>query len=363
MCRIHRTSDIKIDIGRLLKKHPADHRGAVLSVTPLFIRFVILDIILRIFEHPIDCDDALGHKIDTVDMRNRRDFRIDEIHFRAHRFAEITRGNRRRRSSAHDMSALLGEEKRHHFIAVVSVRRRTEQKIHRRPFSDPNRTHRGVVARLPVIQTVAFVEKNRGKRFRRKADVVKRLHIGDDVLSVPAEIERKSHTRMDAAVAHGDENIILLQLDSGTINRFSADIQFRFRNFNAVSVSEKNDQRIIILKNLGVFIVHNPNQRKGRIRNTAHGTHRKCGRNRRYAVLHGKAFGNHRGYDFGRQCRKYARLDAASETVRKHDHRRTVVLLDDIDMIAAQLFSVMVDASITDIRTKIIHPLSTPLIS
>ena len=51
MSRIYSSSDKKVDIGSLLKKHTRDQRSAVSLIAPRGIRLVILQIIPCIFQH------------------------------------------------------------------------------------------------------------------------------------------------------------------------------------------------------------------------------------------------------------------------------------------------------------------------
>ena len=67
-------------------------------------------------------------------------------------------------SAAYDVLSLLGEEQRHHPVAVVTVARRTEKYVHRLPSSYLDHTCGGVVSRLIPIQLVALVHKHGCKR-------------------------------------------------------------------------------------------------------------------------------------------------------------------------------------------------------
>ena len=249
------------------------------------------------------------------------------------------------------MFALLGEEQRHHPVAVVPVGGRTEQDIHRHPPADPDHAGGRIVARLAAVQLVTFVHQNGRQRFCRIAHIRNRLHKGNDVVVFPAEIIGHAHSRMRTAVAHGDEQIALAQADHGFINLFAADIHLGFRIVVMLSVPYQNHHRVVVLDHLRLGIVHQMNDGKGGIRHSTHRADRQSRRNGGNAVLQRQPLRHHRGNDLGGQRGKDACFYAASQSVRKHDDRRIVSLLHDVHMVAAELFALVVDAFISDIRT------------
>ena len=113
-------------------------------------------------------------------------------------------------SAADDVLALLGEEQGHHAVVVVPVGGRAEEQIHGYPLADPNHAGGGIVAGLVVVQPVALVHQNGGKGLGRITGGSLRLHIGDNILPLPAEVVGGADARVWASVAHEDENIALL---------------------------------------------------------------------------------------------------------------------------------------------------------
>ena len=63
----------KIDISGFLKQHTADEGSSVLAITPILKILVLADIVLGIFHHSVDGNNALCHQIDPFQMRNRGD--------------------------------------------------------------------------------------------------------------------------------------------------------------------------------------------------------------------------------------------------------------------------------------------------
>ena len=63
----------------------------------------------------------------------------------------------------------------------------------------------------------------------------------------------------------------------------------------------------------------------------------------------------HGGDDFGCQSGENAGLDAAAQTVRQDNHRGIRIMLDDLHMVAAELFTKVVDAQKTDVGAILIH--------
>ena len=98
------------------------------------------------------------------------------------------------------MFSFLGEEQRHHLIAIVTIGRRTKKKIHRLTTLDTNGANGSIVSGLSAVKTVTFVKQDRRKRFCRKANVIERFHERNDITSAPTEVQGHTNPRMDTAV-------------------------------------------------------------------------------------------------------------------------------------------------------------------
>ena len=160
---------------------------------------------------------------------------------------------------------------------------------------------------------------------------------------------------MRAAVAHGDKDIPLLELDDGLIDPFAADAHFGFGVIVVLVLAQHDDAGVIILDDLHPLVIDQVHDGEGGIRHPAHRAHGQRGRDGGYAVLQTQALGHHGGDDLAGQRGQDAGLYAAAQAVGQHDDGGVIALLHNIHMVAAQLLAIVVDAFIADIRAKIIH--------
>ena len=164
---------------------------------------------------------------------------------------------------------------------------------------------------------------------------------------------------MRTAVAHGYDKIILLQPYLGTVYLLAADVHLRLGIVAHLFIAYQYTQGIIILYQHGSFIADDVDYRESRICNSPDRTYRQSTRDSRYAVFKRKPCCKHSRDYFRCKGRKYACLYTAAKTVCKN-YDRGIIILNDIDMISAQLFTYMIYAFESDIRTQVIHPVSTP---
>ena len=258
------------------------------------------------------------------------------------------------------MLALLGEEQVHHAVAVVAVARRAEEQVHRHALADAHDAGGRVVAGLAAVELVDLVDEDGGERLGGVAGHTDGLHEGGDVLALPAEVVAHADARVRAAVAHGDEQVVLLELDDGLEDLLAADVHLGPRVFEVLLVADEDDLRVVILDELGGLVVPQVDDGEGGIGDASDGAHRQCGGDGGDAFLDGQARGQHRGDDLGGERGEDARLYAAAQAVRQDDDGGAVALLHDVDVVAAQLLADMVDTLVSDIRTKIIHSRWTP---
>ena len=156
---------------------------------------------------------------------------------------------------------------------------------------------------------------------------------------------------MGTTVAHGDKNIVFLQFNDGFINILFADGHFCFRIIPYFFITDDNDVGVIVLDQFRGFIIQQMDNGKGCVRNAANGAYgQRCG-DGFYTVLKRDALCHHRGNDLGGQRGKNARFYTASESVGQNDDRGIVVRLHDVNVVAAELFSVMIYTFISDVST------------
>ena len=156
---------------------------------------------------------------------------------------------------------------------------------------------------------------------------------------------------MGTAVTHGDKNIIFLQCNDGFIDGFFADGHFFFRIIPNFFITDDDDLWVIVLNQFCGFVVQQMDNREGCVRHASNRAYGQCCGDGFYAILKRNAFRHHCGNDFGGQRGKNARFDAAAESVGQNDDRRIVVRLHDIDVVSAELLSVMIYTFISDIST------------
>ena len=194
---------------------------------------------------------------------------------------------------------------------------------------------RGVVARLPAVQPVTFVDKDRGIGFCGVSCRRDGFQKVDNIFPFPTEIVFAPDAGMRTAVAHRDENVVFLQFYRGFQNLFSADIHLDLRIIEVFLVADKDNLRIVVLNDFRFPVFNDVDNRESGIRHAPDRANRQSCGNGFHAVLDCQAFRHHRRNDFGRERRQNTCLYAAAQTVGKHDNRRIFVLFDDVDVIAA----------------------------
>ena len=355
MRRIDRPTDVEIDVGRFLEEQAADQRRAVAIHAPVAVLLVLVQHIPGVFDHLVDRNHALRHQINALDLRNRRHVARLEIQASNQRLVQEFRHDRRRGAAAHNVLALLGKEEREHPVAVVGIARRAEEYVHRLAAADADGAGRRVVAGNVLIQAIALVDEQRRQRLGRVADVRERRHVVDDVLALPAEIVGRADARVRTAVAHGDQNVVLLKIDHRLVDQLAVDVQLFLAIFVILAVAQENDVRIVVLYQLRRGVVDQVDDRKRRIGHAAHRADRQRRRDRLDALLQRQALRHHRGDDLRGQRREDARLHAAAQSVGQNDDRGILIRLHNVNVIAAQLLAIVIDALPADVCAQIIH--------
>ena len=156
---------------------------------------------------------------------------------------------------------------------------------------------------------------------------------------------------MDRAVAESDEGVVLLNRDTRFIDGFSADFHFLARVLQILSVAQHHDERIVVLDEFRLFVFDDTDDGERGVGNAAHRADRQRGSDRFHAVLHLHPLRHHRGNDLGGQCGKDVGLDAAAHAVGQNDDCGIFALRNDIDMVAAELLAVFIQAHEADIST------------
>ena len=246
---------VEVNIRGFLKEQAADLGRAIVLEGPLLVAFVILQVVLSVLQHLVDGDNAFSDQIDAFDFRNGRHVGGLEFEGGFQGLVQILGRDGGRCAAADDVLALLGEEQRQHAVVVIPVRGRAEQQVHRHALADAHHAGRGVVAGLLAVKLVALVHQHGGKRLGRIAHGGQRFHKGDDVLQLPAKVIGHADARVRAAVAHGDKDIPLLELDDGLIDLFAADAHFGFGVIVVLVLAQHDDAGVIILDDLHPLVI------------------------------------------------------------------------------------------------------------
>ena len=361
MRRVYRTTDKEIDIGRFFKQHAGDHGRAVALIAPLAVLAVFLKVILRVLDDLAHGDDAFGDKVESFDLRRGRNIGIEVIELCDDGLFEVFRRKRRRGTAADNPLAGCREERLVHFREIFGFRRRSDHQVHAAALAHFDADRGGIVARLAAVELVALIEQQRIERFCREAFVVHHLHIVDNVLALPAEIQRHADAGMNGAVAERNERVILLNRDAGLIDRFAADLDGFARVFPVFAVAQQNHERVIILNDLRFFIFYDSDDGERGIRHAAHRADGQCRRNGLHAVFDMQPLRHHGRDDLCGQRGKNICLNTAAHAVCQHNHRGIFSLRNDVNVIAAKLFTFFVEAHPANISTEIIHLAAIPL--
>ena len=106
MSRVDGSADIEVDVGSLLEQHAAYERSAVALEAPFLIQLVFAQSIFGILNDLIYRYDSLGHQINALDLRDRRNVALFKIEARLERLAQIFGGDGRSCAAADDVLAL-----------------------------------------------------------------------------------------------------------------------------------------------------------------------------------------------------------------------------------------------------------------
>ena len=79
---------------------------------------------------------------------------------------------------------------------------------------------------------------------------------------------------MRTTVAHGNENVALLQFYHRVINFLAVDVHLRFRVEIILAVADENGQRIVVLDKFHFAVFHDVHNRERGIRNAPHRAYR-----------------------------------------------------------------------------------------
>ena len=249
------------------------------------------------------------------------------------------------------MLALFGKEQGHHPIAVVPVRRRSEDQIHLRPLDHPHDASRGVVDGLAVIQLVALLNQDGRQGFGGIADRGDGFHKIPDFLFRPVLVVAQRVVGPRAAVAHGDKNIIFPQRDFRLIYFLSVDDALNLRIIHHLAVPNHDNQRVIVLNQAHGLILDNVHDGEGGIGHPVLRADGKGGGDGMHALLQGQAMSHHGGNNLCGEGGQNAGFHTALQSVRQHHHFGiAVLLLHHIHMVPAQILSVMVDALVSDVN-------------
>src|SRR5699024_10361934 len=107
----------------------------------------------------------------------------------------------------------------------------------------------------------------------------------DDVLALPAEIQRFAHAGVDGAVDHGEQEVVLLELDLGLVNHLPVNLGAGFGDLHKLPVPDEDEQGVIILDDFRLFVFDDVDDGKGGIGHAPHSADRQCGGNGGNAVL------------------------------------------------------------------------------
>ena len=354
MRRIDRPADKKADVRGFLKQQPRDERRAVLPGRPFAKERVIPEVILRVFQHAIDRDDPFRYKVDALDGRDGRNFRVREIKAGNQRLVQGARDGGTGRAAADDVFACLGKKQGNHPRLIVAFARRAEHQVHRHALSDAHGHDGRIIAGLAPVETLAFGQKHGGERLGRVARALLRFQKRDDVLALPPEIERHANPRVNAAVAHEDEQVVLPERDDGAADLFIADDRLFACIFLVYAVAQENGAGIVVLDQFGGFVVFQVQNRERRVGDPAFFAHGQRRRDGAHTFGQGKPRRHHGGDDPRRQGGQDACLDAAAQPVRQHQHG-AVLRVHPVDVVAAQLLALLVQALIADVCAQVIH--------
>ena len=216
---------------------------------------VFAEIILSIFKHFIDGNNTFGNKIHAFDFCNRRYIARLKIKTCLNRLAKEFCRNRRGCSAADNVLTFFGEEKRHHTVGIITVRRRAEEHIHWLSFSDANNTSCCIIAGLLSVKLITFIYEHSRQCFGGVSAVRKCFHKSCNILTLPTEVICRTNTGMRTTVTHSDKNIVFLQFDNRFINLFTADIHFGFGIVPNRFITDNNSMRIIVLNKFGNLII------------------------------------------------------------------------------------------------------------
>ena len=175
------------------------------------------------------------------------------------------------------MLALLGEKQGHHAVVVAHILRRADRDVHGLPLPYLDNAGCGVVKGLSSVELVGLLDYYRGQQLRCKLCAAEWLEKFNELVTAPVIVENSVLACVEDAVAHGDKNITVCQLDRGAVDSFFAYRHGRQREFVMNAVAQHDDTGVFVLDNVGVHVVHEPYDRKGRKCTFSFGAYRQSG--------------------------------------------------------------------------------------
>ena len=160
---------------------------------------------------------------------------------------------------------------------------------------------------------------------------------------------------MDGAVAHGEEEVVFLELDLGFVDHLPLDLRAGFGDFHKLAVPDEDEEGVVVLDDLRLFVFDDVNDGEGGIGHAPHSADRQCGGNGGDAVFQAHIGRHHRGDDLGGQGRENIRLDAAAHSVSQNNDGGVFALVHDFHAVTAELLPPLVQAQVSDVGTEVIH--------
>ena len=293
--RVDGSTHVEIDVGGFLKEQTADHGCTVLLEVPLLVECILAQIVLGVLDDLIHGDNTLGHQVNTLDMGDGGNVAPLKAQADLDSLAQILGGDGGGRTSADDVLALLGEEQRHHTTRVVSVGGRAEQDVHRLSLADLDHAGGGIVAGLVAVELVALVHQHGGQVLGGVSTRHQSLHEVGDLLPFPTEVVLTTHARMGTTITHGDEHVILLELDGRLVDLLTADIHFGLGVIVLLEITDHDDVGIIVLDNLRCLVVSDVHDGKSGVGYSSVRAHRQCCCDCGNAILDRQPLSHHGG--------------------------------------------------------------------
>ena len=159
---------------------------------------------------------------------------------------------------------------------------------------------------------------------------------------------------MNAAVAHGDEQVVFLQSHARKLNLLALDHALFAPELEVFAIAQQEHARVVVLDNLRRFAAYQADNGEGGVRHAAHGAHGQRFGDGFHAFVDAHARRRHGGEDFRRQRGQNVRLHAAPQAVGEDENARVVLGARHIvHMVAAKLLAgnIMLPKKMNDIKT------------